>query len=126
MAIRQDRGSWCVYWNEAGKRKTRYFGSGAVAKRKAERFNQKKGFGVQKRGEESAVPFEGFLTEYMKHLQARTTQTNLKNTEWKFIGCILPVFRKRGQAICQGRHWPKIGVDETASTACYYPSSATR
>lgn len=92
MAVRCKNGSYCVYWNdENGKRKEKYFGSGPVGKFKAEKFNNRMGFGKQKRLDPDTILFGQFIEEYLKHLKAITKNgKNYKNVEWSFIGTILP------------------------------------
>lgn len=94
MAIRCKNGSYCVYWNdETGKRCEKYFGSGPIGKFKAEKFNERLGFGKQKRLDRQAVLFGQFIEEYLKHLKAITkNQKNYRNVEWSYIGTLLPFF----------------------------------
>ena len=97
MAIGCDRGSYYVYWNEnvkgKKKRQKKYFGSGPVNELRAKKFNERMGFGVQKRSSPQAVLFAQFIEPYFKHLQARTkNKVNVKNSIWKFTGAIIPFF----------------------------------
>jgi len=91
MAIGKDKGSWFVYWNENKKRKKKYFGSGPVNEQRAIKFNERMGFGTQKRTAPQSVLFFQFIESYFKHLSARTkNKVNVDNTIWKCKGSILP------------------------------------
>ncbi len=94
MAVREHKGSWSCYWNdENGKRQEKYFGSGPVGKFKAEKFNERMGFGKQKRRNPDDVLFAQFIPGYFKHVRAKAkNDKNFKNIEWSFTGNLLPFF----------------------------------
>jgi len=97
MAVGCDKGSYYVYWDERvkGKKKRtkKYFGSGPVNESRAKKYNERMGFGVQKRTTPQTVLFSQFLEGYFKHLNARTkNKVNVDNTIWKFTGSIIPFF----------------------------------
>jgi integrase len=95
VAIRCKYGSYYVYWNEKGKRKEKYFGSGPVGKFKAEQHNKRMGFGKQNRRDPNAVLFGQFLSGYLRHVLAGTKNlVNYNNIEWKFTGTIILFFGK--------------------------------
>lgn len=96
MAVGNDKGSYYVYWDERDKngkkkRQKKYFGSGPVNEIRAQKFNERMGFGVQKRTAPQAVLFGQFIEAYFKHLSARTKNKKiLENASWNFSAHIIP------------------------------------
>ena len=95
MAVRNNKGYWSVYWKDkdTGKQVEKHFGKGQANKFRAQRYNERMGFGKQKRQAPTKEPFHNYLELYLNHLKATTNnKRNFQNTLSFFTGTILPFF----------------------------------
>jgi len=90
--LRKD-GRWCVSYREGGRTRTKYFGKGLDAERRARDFNASLGLNeyVRRTPRDMSPLFADLANEYLQRRAARMAETTLDALLYRFAGTILPL-----------------------------------